>query len=48
MDAGRERSTDQGTDCEFRGRIYDSILDTVGATPLVLISKMAAERGVKA
>jgi cysteine synthase A len=48
MDAGRERSTDQGTDCEFRGRIYDSILDTVGATPLVRISKMAAERGVKA
>jgi cysteine synthase A len=48
MDAGTERSTDQGTDCEFRGRIYDSILDTIGATPLVRISKMAAERGVKA
>ncbi|MBO6560539.1 MAG: cysteine synthase A [Nisaea sp.] len=33
---------------EFRGRIYDSILDTVGATPLVRVSKLAAAEGVKA
>lgn len=33
---------------EFRGRIYDSILDTIGATPLVRVSKLAAEAGVKA
>jgi cysteine synthase A len=33
---------------EFRGRIYDSILDTVGATPLVRVSKLAAAHGVKA
>ncbi len=33
---------------EFRGRIYDSILDTIGATPLVRVSKLAEEAGVKA
>ncbi|MGD9615600.1 MAG: cysteine synthase A [Alphaproteobacteria bacterium] len=32
----------------FRGRIYDSILDTIGATPLVRINRLAAESGVKA
>ncbi len=33
---------------EFRGRIYDSILGTIGATPLVRLSKLAAAHGVKA
>jgi cysteine synthase A len=33
---------------EFRGRIYDSILDTIGATPLVRVRRLAAEAGVKA
>ncbi len=33
---------------EFRGRIYDGIVDTVGATPLVRLSRLAAEAGVKA
>ena len=33
---------------EFRGRIYDSILDTIGATPLVRIKRLQAEFGVKA
>jgi len=33
---------------EFRGRIYDSIVDTIGATPLVRLKRMAAEAGVKA
>ncbi len=33
---------------EFRGRIYDSILDTVGATPLVRLDKLARDAGVKA
>ena len=32
----------------FRGRIYDGILDTVGATPLVRLAKLAALYGVKA
>ena len=31
-----------------RGRIYDSILDTIGATPLVRIEKMAQKAKVKA
>ena len=33
---------------EFRGKIYDSILDTIGATPLVRIKRLPAEYGVKA
>ncbi|WP_343560880.1 cysteine synthase A [Kiloniella sp. b19] len=31
-----------------RGRVYDSILDTIGATPLVRIRKMTEKEGVKA
>ncbi len=33
---------------EFRGRIYDSILDTIGATPLVRLHKLEARSGVEA
>ena len=33
---------------EFRGRIYDSIIDTVGATPLVRLKRMAEDAGVTA
>ena len=33
---------------EFRGQIYDSIIDTIGATPLVRLKRLAAEAGVKA
>jgi cysteine synthase A len=33
---------------EFRGKIYDSIIDTIGATPLVRFKKLAAEAGAKA
>ncbi len=33
---------------EFRGRVYDSILDTIGATPLVRLSRLSADAGVKA
>ncbi|WP_421707859.1 cysteine synthase A [Algihabitans sp.] len=33
---------------EFRGRVYDSILDTIGATPLVRMRKLAAAHGVQA
>ncbi|CAA7618820.1 cysteine synthase A [Magnetospirillum sp. SS-4] len=32
----------------FRGRIYDSIIDTIGATPLVRFGRLAAEAGAKA
>ncbi|UIJ71583.1 cysteine synthase A [Aurantimonas sp. HBX-1] len=31
-----------------RGRIYDSIVDTIGDTPIVRLGKLAAEKGVKA
>jgi cysteine synthase A len=33
---------------EFRGHIYDSIIDTIGATPLVRLSRLAKAHGVKA
>ncbi len=32
----------------FRGKIYDSIVDTIGATPLVRMSRLIAEAGVEA
>ncbi|MCF8479446.1 MAG: cysteine synthase A [Rhodospirillum sp.] len=35
-------------DGEFRGKIYDSILDTVGATPLVRVTRFSESRGVVA
>src|SRR5271155_1622376 len=33
---------------EFRGRVYDSIIDTIGATPLVRIHRLAHNAGTKA
>ena len=33
---------------EFRGRIYDSILETIGATPIVRVKKLAAAHGARA
>jgi cysteine synthase A len=33
---------------EFRGRIYDSILETIGATPLVRLQRLAEAHGVRA
>jgi cysteine synthase A len=33
---------------QFRGRVYDSILDTIGATPLVRLHRLATEYGAKA
>lgn len=32
----------------FRGRIYDSVLDTIGATPLVRLTRLAQAHGVVA
>lgn len=32
----------------FRGRIYDSIIDTIGGTPLVRLSRLASDAGVAA
>lgn len=31
---------------EFRGKIYDNIVDTIGATPLVRLSRLMADEGV--
>lgn len=33
---------------EFRGRIYDSIIETIGATPLVRIRRLTEEAGCRA
>ena len=33
---------------EFRGKIYDSVIDTIGATPLVRITRFAAHHEVEA
>lgn len=33
---------------EFRGKIYDSIIDTIGATPLVRLNRLTLEEGCKA
>jgi cysteine synthase A len=33
---------------EFRGRVYDSFLDTIGATPVVRLAKLAKAENVKA
>ena len=37
-----------GQQAHFRGKIYDSILDTIGATPLVRVNRLAAAHGVQA
>lgn len=33
---------------EFRGKIYDTVLDTVGATPLVRLPRFCKQHGIKA
>ena len=33
---------------EFRGRVYESIAETIGATPLVRLHRLAKEAGAKA
>ncbi len=35
-------------DGQFRGRIYENILETIGATPLIRLHRMAAEAGCQA
>ena len=41
-------TADQNHPAEFRGRIYDSVVDTIGATPLVRIPRFAEAEGCKA
>lgn len=33
---------------EFRGKIYDSVIDTIGATPLVRLPRLSKAHGIKA
>jgi cysteine synthase len=40
--------TDLPASGEFRGRIYDSITETIGATPLVRLARLAKAHGVNA
>jgi cysteine synthase A len=44
----RAKPIDTEAHTEFRGRIYDGIHETIGATPLVRIAKFAADGGCKA
>jgi len=44
----RERLGAADSAGEFRGRIYDSILETIGATPLVRLGRLAAAEGCAA
>ncbi len=46
--ASRETFPETIAGPEIRGRIYENIIDTIGATPLVRLSKLAAETGCKA
>ena len=47
MEASLARAVAEGP-AELRRRIYDSIVDTIGGTPLVRIRKMTAEAGCRA
>jgi cysteine synthase A len=40
--------TKGGHSTEFRGRVYDSIIDTIGATPLVRLHRLAEQAGATA
>ena len=46
--AGIQQKPQLGATGEFRGRVYDSITETIGATPLVRLKRLAAKHGVKA
>ena len=47
-DAARKQQEPDPPEPEFRGRIYDSIVDTIGATPLVRLNALAERDGVVA
>jgi len=48
MSAEPARKPDTTESASFRGRIYDSIVDTIGATPLVRVQRLAQQAGCKA
>ncbi len=41
-------ATSSQTHAEGRGRIYDSITDTIGATPIVRLNRLPKQQGIKA
>src|ERR1700726_2841467 len=46
--AAKHSETPDAAQLPGRGRIYDSITDTIGDTPLVRLNKIAKQKGVKA
>lgn len=48
MSEAHAKKIDKNVQPEFRGRIYDSIVDTIGATPLIRLPKFANKHGVQA
>lgn len=48
MSVAPEHRPAAGRQPEFRGRIYESIVDTIGATPLVRVRRLAAEGNCRA
>jgi cysteine synthase A len=48
MSAQSARKPDAPEAVSFRGRIYDGIVDTIGATPLVRLRRLAEQAGCKA
>lgn len=46
--SSEQKSSSPKTHAPGRGRIYGSITDTIGDTPLVRLDRLAAEKGVKA
>jgi hypothetical protein len=42
------KGTAKRAPAEFRGRVYDSIVETIGATPLVRIHRLARDTATKA
>jgi cysteine synthase A len=47
-EAARKLSTTEPNRAPGRGRIYDSITDTIGDTPIVRLNRIGKERGVQA
>ena len=48
MAAPRRKSSDADAPAPFRGRVYDSIVETIGATPLVRLARFAAAHKLEA
>lgn len=48
MAAPRRKSPDADAPAPFRGRVYDSIVETIGATPLVRLARFAAAHKLEA